>query len=74
MTEDARKTVEIYERSGQPMHLRPLERTLELIKPWEIDEPGVKLLEEWVDMEPQVRDQVKKAWGSGALNGMILKK
>jgi hypothetical protein len=73
-SEDARRTIEIYERSGQPLYLRPLERTLELIKPWEIDEPGVKLLEEWVDMEPQVRDQVRKAWGSGELNGMILKK
>ncbi len=74
MTEDARKTVEIYEKSGQQMHLRPLEKTLELIKPWKIDDPGVKLIEEWIDMESKVTDQVQETWGSGALNGMILKK
>jgi len=74
MTEDARKTVEIYEKSGQPMYLRPLEKTLELIKPWKVDEPGVMLLEEWVEMEARVTENVKESRGSGALNGMILKK
>ena len=74
MTEDARKTVEIYEKSGQPMYLRPLEKTLELIKPWKIDESGVKLLEEWIGMDPKVTGDVEKTWGSGALNGMILEK
>ncbi len=73
-SEDGKKTQEIYEKSGQPMYLRPLDKTLELIKPWEIDEPGVKLLEEWVDMETKVTEQVKGKWGSGELCGMILKK
>jgi hypothetical protein len=74
ITEDARKTIEIYEKSGQPMYLRPLDNTLELIKPWTVDEPGVQLLEEWVDMDAKVTASVKETWGSGALNGMILKK
>jgi hypothetical protein len=74
ITEDGRKTIEIYEKSGQPMYLRSLDKTLELIKPWEIDEPGVKLLEEWVDMEPTIAERVNETWGSGALQGMILTK
>jgi len=73
-TEDGQKTIVIYEKSGQPMYLRPLDKTLELIKPWTIDEPGVKLLEEWVDMDARVSANVKETWGSGALNGIILKK
>jgi hypothetical protein len=73
-TEEGRKIIEIYEKSGQSMYLRPLKKTLELIKPWKIDEPGVKLLEEWVDMEAKVSEKVKEQWSSGELNGMILKK
>ena len=68
------KTIEIYEKSGQPMYLRPLDNTLELIKPWTIDEPGVKLLEEWADVDARVSANVKETWGAGALNGIILKK
>lgn len=74
ITEDGRKTKEIYEKSGQKMYLRPLDKTLELIKPWSIDEQGVKLLEEWLDMRTDVTDAVRKNWGSADLNGMILKK
>jgi len=74
ITEDGRKTIEIYEKSGQPMYLRPLAKTLELIKPWEIDEPGVKLLEEWVDMDAKIAERAKETWGSGGLQGMILTK
>ncbi len=74
ITEDARKTIAIYEKSGQRMYLRPLEKTLELIKPWKVDEPGVMLLEKWVEMETKVSEKVKESWGSGAMNGMILKK
>ena len=74
ITEDAQKAIDIYERSGQPMHLRPLDRTLELIKPWSLDEAGVMGIEEWLDMDNEVTRSVEKAWGSGALNGMILKK
>jgi hypothetical protein len=73
-TEDGQKVIEIYKKSGQPLYLRPLDKTLELIKPWEIDEPGVKLLEEWVDIDAKIAGQAKEAWGSGALQGMILKK
>lgn len=74
ITEDAKETIKIYEKSGQPMHLRPLEKTLELIKPWKVDEPGVKLIEEWIDMGTKVTDRTKEKWGSGAVHGMILKK
>ena len=74
LNEDGRKTIEIYEKSGQPMYLRSLDRTLELIKPWKLDDTGVMPLENWLDMESTVSDRVKGQWGSGALMGMILKK
>jgi len=74
ITEEGQKTIDIYERSGQPMHLRTLERTLELIKPWKVDEPGVMFLEKWVEMEATVAEKTNEIWGSGALKGMILKK
>jgi hypothetical protein len=73
-SENARKTVEIAEKSGQPMYLRSLAKTIELTKPWTIDHPGVKPLDKWIDLETDLKKRIHKAWGSGVLNGMILKK
>jgi len=73
-TEDGQKIIEIYEKTGTPLYLRSLDKTLELIKPWTIDEPGVRPLEEWIDMEAKVGNKAIESWGSGAMNGMILKK
>ena len=73
-TEDDREIQEIYKRVGQPLYLRSREETLELVKPWQVDEPGVMFLEKWVEMEATVSERVKEKWGRGAMNGMILKK
>lgn len=73
-TEDGKRTMEIYKRMGQPLYLRPLKKTRELIEPWAIEEPGFMLLEKWIGMEITVADKAKKTWGSGALNGALLKK
>lgn len=74
VTGDGQKIIEIYGKIGQPLYLRSLDKLLELIKPWTIDEPGVRLVEEWIDMEAKVAKKVEETWGSGALKGMILKK
>jgi hypothetical protein len=36
-----------YEQMGQPLHFRPLEKYLEIIKPWKLDEQGFISLLQW---------------------------
>lgn len=73
-TEDGQKTLEIYKNMGQPLHLRTLKKTKELIEPWVIEEPGFILVEKWIDMDQSVSEKTKKTWGSGALFGVLLQK
>lgn len=73
-TEDGEKTLEIYKQMGQPLYLRTLQKTKELIAPWTIEEPGFLLVENWIEMDKKLTEKAEKTWGSGALNGAILKK
>jgi len=73
--EEARQLQEFYNRLGQPVHFKPLERFYEISKPWQVEEPGFKVLEEWVDLPPDVSDGLKSFWGGGgAIYGGFLKK
>ncbi len=72
--ESATKIMEIYKKINQPLYPRPLKVLKDLIKPWEIEEPGFMLLEEWVDIKTKVTEDVKKQWKGQGFYGAILKK
>ncbi len=73
-SEQMMKMKEIYKNVGQPIYSRPKRETLELIKPWEIDEPDLMPLEEWFQLDDEVSQKVMKAFGGGTFYGGILKK
>lgn len=74
LTEKGRKILELYSQMGQTLNLRPLKETIELIKPWTIEDPGFYLVEEWLGMGKTITERMTKTWGSGELYGAFLKK
>ena len=64
----------MYEKMGQQLYFRTLERTIELIGPWTMKEPGFKHVEEWIEVETDIAAKIKKSWGTGALKGAFLQK
>jgi hypothetical protein len=73
-SEDGLKLIEMYEKIGHPLYIRPIKRTIELIGPWTILEPGFESVEDWVGIDKTFTEKITKAWGSGVLKGAILKK
>ena len=72
--EKAKRIMELYKNLNQPLYPRSRDRMKELIGDWEIDEPGFKLLEEWVNIESNVTDYVQKEWEGQGFYGVLLKK
>ncbi|HKJ67550.1 MAG TPA: hypothetical protein VKA68_06300, partial [bacterium] len=72
---DAAKLKEFYKQVGQEPYFKPLEKFYDIVKPWNIEDPGFKLLEEWVDMPPSISKEIEESWeGGGAIYGGILRK
>jgi hypothetical protein len=63
----------LYEKVGQPVYTRKLQRLTELIHPWKLREPGFKPLEEWFEMEKVIGEKTETTFG-GLLTGAILEK
>ncbi|NOY08413.1 MAG: hypothetical protein GXP33_06200 [Spirochaetes bacterium] len=74
ISEDAKKLTDIYNKLNQPIYPRSKKRMLELIKPWKVDDPGMMLLEDWVDIETKVTEKMKDTWHAQGTYGVILKK
>jgi hypothetical protein len=74
MSDDFQAFFNIYINMGQYVGIRPKKLFLELIKTWEIVEPGFLPLEKWVDMSPNVRNELIESWGGGGPFGGFLKK
>ncbi len=75
-TEAAEKSAQLYKKIGQPYYPRSLDTMRKLIVPWEIDDPGVRSLIDWIDVGEEGKEvarQIKKGWGVN-LYGIILKK
>ena len=52
-----------------------MEEFAALIQPWNIAEPGMKKLEEWLEMSTEVSETIEKDWqGVGAIYGGFLAK
>lgn len=72
--EKAEKLRRFYEEVGQPIFYKPLNEFAELIKPWKIAEPGMKKLEEWLEMSTDVSETIEQEWqGAGAIYGGFLR-
>ena len=74
VSEDGKMIANMYEKMGQQLYFRTLERTIELIGPWTMKEPGFKHVEEWIEVETDIAAKIKKSWGTGALKGAFLQK
>ncbi len=72
--EDLQRFLEIYKKLNQPVYSRKKEKMLELIKPWKVDDPGIMLLEDWVDVKTKVTEELTGKWQGGGIYGAILKK
>lgn len=73
--EKAEKLRQFYEDVGQPIFYKPMEEFTGLIQPWNISEPGMKKLEEWLEMSTDVSETIEKDWqGVGAIYGGFLYK
>jgi hypothetical protein len=73
LTDSAMQSAEIYKKMGQPYYPRSIDILRKIIQPWTIDEPGLLLLEDWIDMDKTVADEIRSGWGVD-LYGVILKK
>lgn len=73
-TEKMKIIKQLYEQIGQPLHTRTKEKLLELARPWQVDKPGVKTLDEWLNAGEEVIRQQKEEWGGGGFYGVILYK
>ncbi len=73
--EKAKLIMEIYKKINQPLYPRSLNQLKQLIEPWKIEEPGFRLLEEWVGINSNtVTNKVKNEWHGEGFYGAILTK
>jgi hypothetical protein len=70
---ELQETFKIYEKLGQPMTHRNLSTLKELVRPWNVMEPGFLKLEEWIGMKAVVAEETEKASGY-SFKGAILEK
>lgn len=73
-TEESRTIETLYANMKQPLYPRSKNQLIELVKPWELEEPGFLLLEEWYDMVPKITEETVKLFGGSGLYGGFLKK
>ena len=66
--------LELYVKMKQPSHPRTKKEFLELIEPWEVEEPGFLPLEKWYDLAPTVtKEIITFTGGSGPFGGFLKK-
>ncbi len=73
-TEVGKKFLELYKKLNQPVYIRSKEKMLELIKPWKVDDPGMMLLEDWIEVKTKVTENLKGTFQGEGFYGAILKK
>lgn len=64
MTKDAQAVMDLYKNMNQPFFLRTREKFIELAKPWQVEEPGLLLLEDWYSLEPETTKKTAKLGGT----------
>lgn len=74
ITEKMQVLFDLYAKIGQPIYVRTKEKLVELAKPWNIDQPGLLPLDEWIDVEKVYIDEEKDEYGGEGFYGVIFKK
>jgi hypothetical protein len=65
---------EIYSKKyDQPVHYRTIETLLEICRPWNVQEPGFKPLEEWIGIKAGVSENEMKLSGGYTVGGFLEK-
>lgn len=64
----------MYGSMGQGGELRSKDKLIELAKPWKVSEPGLLLIEEWLNDAPFISNESIRTWGGGGIFGGILEK
>ena len=72
-TEKSQKTVDFYKEVKEPVHVRTEAQFRGLLGKWEICEPGLKPLEEWLPVDKSPMDKAAQGMG-GRLVGVILRR
>jgi hypothetical protein len=72
--DSVKATLEFYKKIGQPTYLRPIERTMELVGKWKIQEPGFLPIVDWVKLGNKSIEKALETSGGNNLKGAILAK
>ena len=75
-TDSLELVFDLYAKIGQPIYIRTKDRLMEMARPWQIDEPGLLSLDEWIGMGQAAREEAVGEWGGSekGFYGVILKK
>ncbi|MBU2552150.1 MAG: SAM-dependent methyltransferase [Proteobacteria bacterium] len=75
-TDNLKLVFDLYAKIGQPIYNRTKERLMEMAAPWQLDDPGLLSLDEWIGMGQSARVEAVEAWGGSekGFYGVILKK
>jgi hypothetical protein len=72
-SDGAQKMEGIYKQLGSPIFWRSKKRLSELVKNYNVTDPGYQVLEKWVDIDTEFSNTVKKGFGATGI-GVILEK
>jgi hypothetical protein len=73
ITPDLQKSLDLYQKMGQPSYMRTLDTLKKIIHPWKVREPGFLDLEEWVGVNAGIAEKTQKVMGL-TYSGAILEK
>jgi len=74
MTPRIQQFVDMFDRMGSPYHFLTLEKSIELMKPWEADEPGFRPLAEWLGLQDQITEADREGVGLEFYGAILIKR
>lgn len=74
MTPRMQQFLEMFDRMGSPYYFMTLEQSIELMKPWEADEPGFRPLAEWLGVEDQITEEDREGVGLEFYGAILVKR
>lgn len=66
-SEDGQSVIDIYQKMGEQLHFRSVERFKELFKPWDADSLGYRTMEEWHGVNSPLTDVDRHFFSSGTV-------
>ena len=64
---DGKSIMEIYQKMGEQLHFRPLERFQELFKPWIADDLGYRTMEQWHSVDSPLTEGDRQFFSQGTV-------